>query len=256
MGISGELYTLLENYLSDRFQRVILNGQFSSWKPILAGVLQGSLLGPLLFLIYINDLTNELNSNAKLFADDKSLFTLVKDKNESASILNNDLLLISKWTYNWKMLFNPDPPKAADEAIFSKKKITQTHPIISLNNIQVDRVPYQKHRGILLDEKLNFEQHVDNVILKINKGIFVIKKLRHSLPRKSLLTIYKAFLRPLIDYGDIIYDQPQNESFCDKIESVQYKAALAIIGAIQGTSQGTFIRPVQNKIHNIFNSQV
>ena len=73
MGISGELYNLLENYLSDRFQRVILNGQFSSWRPILAGVPQGSILGPLLFLIYINDLPNELKSNAKLFADDTSL---------------------------------------------------------------------------------------------------------------------------------------------------------------------------------------
>ena len=89
----------------------------------------------------------------------------------------------------------------------------------------------------MLDEKLNFKQHVDSAILKMNKGISVIKKLRHSLPRKSLLTIYKAFLRPLIDYGDIIYDQPQNESFCDKIESAQYKVALAITGAIQGTSR-------------------
>ena len=194
-------------------------------------------LSPLLFLIYINDLPNELKSNVKLFADDTSLFTIVKDINESASILNNDLLLISKWAYNWKMLFNPDPTKPAQEVIFSKKKKTQTHPIISVNNIQVEKVPYQKHLGILLDEKLNFKQHVDSAILKMNKGISVIKKLRHSLPRKSLLTIYKAFLRPLIDYGDIIYDQPQNWSFCDKIESVQYKAALAITDAIQGTSR-------------------
>ena len=70
-------------------------------------------------------------------------------------------------------------------------------------------MPYQKHLGILLDEKLSFKQHVDGAILKMNKGISVIKKkLSHSLPRKSLLTIYKAFLRPFIDYGDIIYDQP------------------------------------------------
>ena len=73
--------------------------------------------------------------------------------------------------------------------------------------------------------------------MKFDKGISVIKKLGHGLPRKSLITIYKALLRPLIDYGDIIYVQPQNESFCEKLESVQYKAALAITGAIQGTSR-------------------
>ena len=135
------------------------------------------------------------------------------------------------------MLFNPDPTKPAQEVIFSKKKKIQTHPIISLNNIQVEKVPYQKHLGILLDEKLNFKQHVDSAILEMNKGRSAIKKLEHSLPRKSLMTIYKAFLRPLIDYEDIIYNQLQNESFCNKIESVQYKAALAITGAIQDTSR-------------------
>ena len=135
------------------------------------------------------------------------------------------------------MLFNPDPCKPAQEVVFSRKKKTQSHPAISLNNIQVERTSYQKHLGLLLDEKRNFKQHVDSAILKMNKGISVIKKLRHSLPRKSLLTIYKAFLRPLVDYGDIIYNQPQNGSFCAKIESVQYTAALAITGAIQGTSR-------------------
>ena len=113
MGISGELCKLLENYLSGRYQRVVLNGQTSSWRPVLAGVPQGSILGPLLFLIYFNDLLNDLKSNAKLFADDTSLFTIEKDKKESANILNNDLLLISRWAYNWKMLFNPDPTKPA-----------------------------------------------------------------------------------------------------------------------------------------------
>ena len=237
MGISGELHKLLENYLSGRFQRVVLNGQTSSWRPVLAGVPQGSILGPLLFLFYINDLPNELKSNVKLFADDTSLFTYVKDKNESADVLNNDLLLISKWAYDWKMFFNPDPKKPAHEVIFSRKKQSQSNPAISLNNIHVERASYQKHLGIILDEKLNFKQHIDDAILKFNKGVSVIKKLRHGLPRKSIITIYKAFLRPLIDYGDIIYDQPQNESFCKKLESVQYKAALAITGAIQGTSR-------------------
>ena len=83
------------------------------------------------------------------------------------------------------------------------------------------------------------KQHINSAISKVNKGISALKKLRKSLPRKSLVTIYKAFLRPLIDYGDVIYELPQIESFCKKIESVQYKATLAITGTIQGTSRDT-----------------
>ena len=134
------------------------------------------------------------------------------------------------------MLFNPDPTKPAQKVLFSRKRKTQNHPTLSLNNIQAERVSSQKHLGLILDEKLNFKQHIESAIAKINKGAAVIKKRRYSLPRKSLITIYKAFLRPWIDYGDIIYDQTQNESFCEILESVQYKAALAITGAIQRSS--------------------
>ena len=101
MDISGELDDLLENYLAGRHKRVILIVQTSSWRPVLAVVPQGSVLGPLLFLVYINDLPSELKSNAKLFADDTSLFATVKDKNESANVISDDLLLISKWAFNW-----------------------------------------------------------------------------------------------------------------------------------------------------------
>ena len=193
MGISGKPYNLLENYLLRRIQRVSLNGQTSSWRPVLAGVLQSSILGPLLFLVYINDLPNGLKSNAKLFADDSSLFTIFKDKNESANILNDDLLLISNWTYKWKMLFNPDPNKPAQELLLSRKSQIQNYSTLSLNNIQVERSTYHKHLGVILDEKLNFKEHTNSVISKVDKGISVIKTLRHTLPRKSLLTIYKAF---------------------------------------------------------------
>ena len=95
---------------------------------------------------------------------------------------------------------------------------------------------YQKHLGILVDQKMNVKEYVGNGIMKVSKGISVIKKLRHSLPRKSLVIIHKAFLRPLLVYGDIIYYQPQNESFFEKLESTQCKAVLVITGATQGTS--------------------
>ena len=150
-------------------------------------------IGPLLFCIYINDLPNKLKSNAKLFADDTSLFNIVKDENESANVLNNDLSLISEWTFNWKMLFNPDPTKPAQEVLFSRKKKTLKHLALSLNNIQVERASSQKHLGLILDEKVNFKQHIESAIVKINKGVAVIKKLRYSLHVNPLLQYTKLF---------------------------------------------------------------
>ena len=134
------------------------------WRPVLAGVPQGSILGPLFFLISINDVPNELKPNAKLFADDTSVFTIVKDKNERANALINEPLLISQWPFNWKILFNPHPSKPAQEVFFSRKTKVQSHPTISLNKIQVKRVSYQKHLGLILDEKLNCKHHIDSAI--------------------------------------------------------------------------------------------
>ena len=97
------------------------------------------------------------------------------------------------------MLFNPDPHTPAQEVLFSRKKEVSIHPVISLNNIQVEKAYYQKHLGSFLDEKLTFKHHIYNTLCKVNKGIAVIRKLRHALPQKFLLTIYKVFLRPLKD---------------------------------------------------------
>ena len=84
-------------------------------------LLQGSILGPLLFLVYVNDLANGYSSNAKLFADDASLFSVVHNANTTAKELNNDLVKINRWAYQWKMSFNPDPSRHAQEVIFSRK---------------------------------------------------------------------------------------------------------------------------------------
>ena len=140
--------------------------------------------------------------------------------------------MISKWAYNWKMSFHPDPQRPTQEVLFSRKNSNITHPIIHFNNVQVQRANQQRHLGIIFDEKLNFKSHIDKVLTKASKAIAVIKRLRNSLPRKSLINIYKAIIRPHLDYGEILYDQPNNATFCQKIESFQYKAALAITSAI------------------------
>ena len=95
---------------------------------------QGSILGPLLFLIYINDLSEGLSSNAKLFADDTSLFSVIHDSNTSALELNSDLAKINRWAFQWKMSFNPDPKKQAQKVIFSRKSKAILHPPLVFNN--------------------------------------------------------------------------------------------------------------------------
>ena len=107
------ILNLLSNFLRNRKQRAVLNGQTSSWPDVNAGVPQGFILGSLLFLININDLAEGLSSNAKSFAHDTSLFSAVHNANTTAKELNDDLVKINRWAYQWKMIFNPDPSKQA-----------------------------------------------------------------------------------------------------------------------------------------------
>ena len=236
-GVEGKLLNLIKDFLNERYQRVVLNGQHSEWEKVKAGVPQGSILGPLLFLIYINDLSESLESDVKLFADDTSIFSIVNDPVLPANVLNNDLMKIQEWARQWKMSFNPDALKQAQEVIFSRKNTKPNHPILQFNQTAVNRTVSQKHLGVILDEKLNFNQHLKVVMDKTTKGISILRKLRYYIPLKSLITLYKSFLRSHLDFADVIYDQPNNKTFCDKIESIQYNAALAITGAIRGTSK-------------------
>ena len=104
------------------------------------------------------------------------------------------------------MSFNPDVSKQAQEVVFSRKYLKLAHPPVLFNNVPVKRSSIQKHLGIHLDEKLNFSHYVKEEITKANKAIGVIKKFSNILPRDPLLTIYKSFVRPNLDYDDIIYD--------------------------------------------------
>ena len=100
----------------------MLNGQTSNWKEVLAGVPQGSILGPLFFLIFINDIPEGIKSNINFFADETSIFFVLKDNERDSAILSEDLNLIPNWAFRWKMSFNPDPSKQAKEIVFSKKR--------------------------------------------------------------------------------------------------------------------------------------
>ena len=166
-----------------------LNGENSSWQGITSGVPQGSILGPLLLLIYINDLLDGLSSNCKLFADDTFLFSVVHVVTISSSELNSNLTKISEWAFEWKMSFNPDQSKPAREVIFSRKLKTVPHPSITFNNNPLSLCPAQKHLGLVLDSKLTFNEHINHILSKVNKSIGLLRQFQSVLSRSLSVVI-------------------------------------------------------------------
>ena len=125
-GVSDPLIKWFESYLSDRFQRVVLEGGVSDFKKVLAGVPQGSILGPIMFLIYINDIVNDIGSCIRLFADDTSLYLIVDDPNVSADLMNNDLDKIHTWSQKWLVTFNPNK---TEELLLTRRINQPIHPL-------------------------------------------------------------------------------------------------------------------------------
>ena len=158
------------------------------------------------FLIYINDLSDNLITNSKLLVDSTPPFSIVHDQNGTANDLNNDLAKINDCTYQCKINFSPDPFKQAREVLFSRKIESKNHPCLQFNNNPLNQRLLQKHLGRYLDQKLDFLEHLKNIQAKVNKLIALLWKLQTIPPKPTLLTIYKAFIRPHLDYGDTIYD--------------------------------------------------
>ena len=132
--------------------------------------------------------------------------------------------------------FNPDPSKQAQEVIVSRKTKKEYHPPLAFNNTNVPETNSQKHLGAVLDNRLSFEDHLKMILNKVNKTLGLLRQLHNILPRYALLSIYKSFIRPHLDYSDIIYDPAYNASFHQKLELLQYNACFTITGAIRDTS--------------------
>jgi hypothetical protein len=231
-GIDGTLLLWFRNYLCNRKQRVVINGQHSSWNNIRAGVPQGSVLGPLLFLIYINDIVENVTGNIKLFADDTVLYIDVDNTETGERVLNADLEALHQWSDQWLVKFNCKKTTAMK---MSLRKKALPNPVLILNNEQLAVVNTCKHLGLHFNNKLNWRDHVTCIVAKASKQIDVMKKLKYHLDRKTLETIYISFVRPMLEYGSIVWDN------CDKeckimIEKVQLDAARIVTGGIKGTS--------------------
>ena len=247
IGIDCEYINIVKDFLADRKQRVVIDGKKSDWTSIESGVPQGSILGPLLFLVYINDLIDSVESDIQIFADDTFIFRLAD--HSSTEELNRDLDRITMWAHQWKMVFNPDLSKQAVEVIFSRRNVKSTLPDqLIFNNIPVKTVSETKHLGMILDEKLNFESHLSEKIAKAKQGLGLMKQLKKWVSFNTLEVIYKMYVRPHLDYGDMVYDNGEvlkngliplsiSSSLLRRVESLQYEAARIVSGAWDKTSK-------------------
>ena len=135
------------------------------------------------------------------------------------------------------MSFNLDPSKQSQEVIYSRKLQKVSHLSIYFNNNPIKQVSSQKHLGVILDTKLNFQEHIESILSKVNKTIELLRKLQNILPPASLLKIFESIGRPHLDYVDVTYDQSYHNAFHQQMKSMQYNAALAITCAIRGFSR-------------------
>ena len=166
--------------MSNRKQRVVIPGACSEWVAITAGVTQGSILGPLLFLIYINDIIDAIHSHIRLFADDTSLYLIVDEPCVAATQLNSDLAKIHMWAEKWLVKFNP----AKSEAIVISRKTNKPyHPPLKMNDQPIKEVTSHKHLGIFLSNDGTWHEHIDFITFKAWSRINIMRKLKFILDR-------------------------------------------------------------------------
>ena len=172
-----------------------------------------------------------------MFADDTSLFSTITNETVTAEVLNRDLGKVRLWAWQWKMQFNAEK---TEEVIFSTKRLRPQHPSLKLGNDEIAIVPEHKHLGVILDSKLNFKSHIKEAVVKARRGIGIIRHISIFVSREVLDQVYKLYVRPHLDYGDIVYHKYDPEMKLDvtkKLEQTQYSAALAVTGTWRGTSR-------------------
>ena len=221
-GIRGLPQQWLKSYLENRKQCVQIGMAHSNFETVQCGVPQGSVLGPLLFLIYINDIhTSAKEVIFHLFADDTCIFFSHKDLNVIESTLNNALGKISNWLIANKLSLNVDK---SNLVIFSLNKSPHQHDIkIHINNELLEPKDYAKYLGLSIDSKLTWRNHIDNVNNKLVKGVGILSKLRYYVNEKTLITLYNAFIQPHINYGICAWGSAA-KSNVNKIDNSSKKA--------------------------------
>ena len=229
-GVTGTTLKWLENFLTDRSMKVVLDGETSREVPVKSGVPQGTVLAPLLFLCHINDLPASVKSKVRLFADDSLLYRKIKTFNDHIALQHN-LKQLQKWAKDWGMNFNTNKCY-----ILSVKH--KTDYFYTLNNITLERVNCNPYLGISISDDLKWHSHIATTTKKANSTLgFLRRNIRHC-PINNKRTAYIALVRAALEYGAIVWD-PYHQGDIDKLERIQHRAARFITGDYHSRHEGS-----------------
>ena len=232
-GIRGPAHSLIENYLYRRQQFVTINNASSSYKAINIGVPQGSILGPLLFLIYINDLPNALHTIPRLFADDTCLFLNHSSLTSLENICAIEVSRLKDWCNANKIQINSQ--KSFILPISPKLNIPSLNLNLPYGNSKINSSQICKYLGVLLDDKLNFKPHILQLETKLAKAVGILGKLRHILPLSALRLLYFSLIHSHLLYALPIWGSTF-PSYFKKLQCLQNKSIRIIFNISPKTS--------------------
>ena len=224
-GVTGVTYNWFNSYLDDRKQKCFVNGCLSDSKPLLCGIPQGTILGPLLFLLYINDLPNCLSiSQPRMYADDTHLTFASNDVTILEENMNNELTKVSEWLIANKLTLNRS--KTEFMLLGSRQRLsTLSGPLsFSINGDSIKQVEFAKSLGVYIDKNLTWNLHITNISKKIASGIGILKRSRSFVPFKTLLCIYNSLVQPHFDYCSVVWGNC-NKTLASKLQKLQNRAA-------------------------------
>lgn len=207
----------ITHYLTDRFQSVVINGVKSPPLRVTSGVPQGSVLGPLLFLIYINDLPDVVGSSVKLFADDCVVYRAIETDRDIVA-LKKDLKEIETWCGNWGMTLNTRKCKTV---VFSLKDCVTDY---QLNDEILQTGDDYKYLGVTISSNLKWDKHVDTIVRKASRALGFLRRNFKSAPREIKITVYQSYVRPILEYASAVWD-PQEIGLKSRLEKIQSRAA-------------------------------
>ena len=237
IGVADIALTWFHDFLTNRQQRVVIDGHASSWLTIQKGVPQGALLGPLLFSIYTNDMPLTVkNCSINMYADDTALYTANTNAIKAADSVSKDLTAIHKWCLDNSITINFKKTYAMFLSRNLRSLTSQcNNAMIYLNGLPLQTVTEIHYLGVIIDSKLSFKSHISSIISKAYGALKTLTRTQASLPLSIRKRLYKALVLPILEYCPSVWD-PSTSALSDRIEKVQNKAMRIILNKPLGMS--------------------